>query len=119
MRFSLVTLFVDDPSRLRDWYTQHLSLVVHEETSRFVRLADSTGRPCVAFHVGQPVEHPERAELHFEVDDVDDVYERLRGEGLRFSAAPEDKPYGWRVAALNDPAGHTVELVAPIGSTRR
>lgn len=116
VRFSLVTLFVEEPTRLGDWYTRHLGLVVREETPRFVRLADSTGRPCVAFHVGRSVDHPERAQLHFEVDDVDESYERLRSEGLTFTAAPEDKAYGWRVAALRDPAGHTVELVAPLGN---
>lgn len=114
MRFSLVTLFVEDPAQLRDWYTQHLGLSVREQTARFVRLADETGRPCVAFHVGHPIEHPERTQLHFEVDDVDADYQRLRGEGLTFDAAPENKPWGWRVAALKDPAGHTIELVEPL-----
>jgi deazaflavin-dependent oxidoreductase (nitroreductase family) len=114
VRFSLVTVFVEDPTPLRDWYTGTLGLTVSSETARFVQLADDTGRPCVAFHVGRPVVHAEHVQLHFEVDDVDAEYERLRAAGVAFHEPPADKPWGWRVAALRDPAGHTVELVRPI-----
>jgi catechol 2,3-dioxygenase-like lactoylglutathione lyase family enzyme len=114
VRFSLVTVFVRDPTQLRDWYTRYLGLTVSSETSRFVQLADSSGRPSVAFHVGEPLGHPDHIQLHFEVDDVDAEYERLRGEGLAFEEPPDDKPWGWRVAAVRDPAGHTVELVKPL-----
>jgi catechol 2,3-dioxygenase-like lactoylglutathione lyase family enzyme len=114
VRFSLVTIFVQDLAALRDWYTSQLGLTVSEETSRFVRLADRDGRPCVAFHVGEPLGHPDQVQLHFEVDDVDAEHERLRAAGLAFHEPPENKPWGWRVAATRDPAGHTVELVKPL-----
>jgi catechol 2,3-dioxygenase-like lactoylglutathione lyase family enzyme len=114
VRFSLVTVFVEDPGRLRDWYTGKLGLTVSSETPRFVQLADASGRPCVAFHVGEPIGHPGQIQLHFEVDDVDAEYERLRGDGLTFDEGPTDKPWGWRVASVRDPAGHTVELVTPL-----
>jgi catechol 2,3-dioxygenase-like lactoylglutathione lyase family enzyme len=114
LRFSLVTLFVYDPTALRDWYTSNLGLTVSSETPRFVQLADGTGRACVAFHVGEPIGHADQVQLHFEVDDVDAEYARLRAAGVTFDEAPADKPWGWRVASLRDPAGHTVELVRPI-----
>ncbi len=114
MRFSLVTLFVEDPVAIVDWYTRHLGVTVVERTERFVRLADSTGRPCVAFHIGEPVGRADQVQLHFEVDDVDAEYERLRDARLEFDEGPTDKPWGWRVASLRDPAGHTVELVKPL-----
>jgi catechol 2,3-dioxygenase-like lactoylglutathione lyase family enzyme len=114
MKFSLVTVFVEEPGRLRDWYTRYLGLTVSSETPRFVQLADASGRPCVAFHVGEPLGHPGQVQLHFEVDDVDAEYDRLRGEGLAFEGGPDDKPWGWRVASVRDPAGHTVELVTPL-----
>ena len=113
MRFSLVTVFVEDPTTLRDWYTDTLGLTVSSETPRFVQLADDSGQPCVAFHVGRPIGHAEHVQLHFEVNDVDAEDERLRGAGVAFDEPPEDKPWGWRVTALRDPAGHTVELVHP------
>jgi catechol 2,3-dioxygenase-like lactoylglutathione lyase family enzyme len=113
VRFSLVTVFVEDPTALRDWYTDTLGLTVSSETPRFVQLADDAGRPCVAFHVGRPIGHADHVQLHFEVADVDAEYERLRAAGVSFDEPPADKPWGWRVAALRDPAGHTVELVHP------
>ena len=109
-----MTVFVEDLSSLRDWYTGHLGLTVSSETPRFVQLADATGRPCVAFHVGEPLGHPTQVQLHFDVDDVDAEFERLRADGVEFLEPPEDKPWGWRVAATRDPAGHTVEIVKPL-----
>ena len=114
MRFSLVTLFVEDPAAARDWYARNLGLTVAEETPRFVRLADASGQPCLALHAGGPVGKPGQVQLHFEVDDVDAEYERLRGEGLTFDQEPADMPWGWRVVSLEDPAGHTVEFVQPL-----
>lgn len=111
MRFSLVTLFVEDHGALRDWYTANLGLTVADETERFVQLADANGRRCVAFHDGRPVGRADHVQLHFEVDDVDATYNQLKGKGLTFTEAPDDKPWGWRVASVADPAGHTVELV--------
>jgi catechol 2,3-dioxygenase-like lactoylglutathione lyase family enzyme len=111
MRFSLVTLFVEDHLAMRDWYTANLGLSVSDETERYVQLADLDGNPCVAFHIGEPIAHADHVQLHFEVDDVDAAYEQLNGKGVAFTEPPEDKPWGWRVAALTDPAGHTVELV--------
>ncbi|MBV8278936.1 MAG: VOC family protein, partial [Verrucomicrobia bacterium] len=59
---------------------------------------------------GQPLDHPERLQMHFAVPDVDDVYERLKQEGVRFDEPPADMPWGWRHAYTRDPAGHTVEI---------
>jgi catechol 2,3-dioxygenase-like lactoylglutathione lyase family enzyme len=114
VHFSLVTLFVTDPKQVAGWYATNLGLTVAEESPRFVQLADRAGRPCVAFHAGEAVEHPNAVQLHFEVEDVDREYERLRSEGVSFDTPPENKPWGWRVVAARDPAGHVVELVQPV-----
>lgn len=113
MRFDLVTLFVDDPHAVAGWYREHLGLATLEDTERFVRLDGGEGAK-IAFHVGEPVGNPRHVQLHFEVPDVDAEADRLRGEGVEVVDGPEDKPYGWRVAAVRDPAGHTVELVRPL-----
>ncbi len=118
MRFSLVTLFVGEPSEVSAWYTRHLGLVVLEETDRWVRLGDDTGNACLAFHRGEPVQPPEHVQVHFEVDDVDAEYQRLVSEGVGADTPPADKPWGWRVVAVRDPAGHVVELVTPLTSER-
>ena len=53
-------------------------------------------------------------QLHFEVADVDDEYEDLAGQGVPFEQAPHNTPWGYRVAALRDIAGHTVELYTSV-----
>lgn len=113
MRFDLVTLFVEDPHAVAGWYREHFGLVTLEETERFVRLDGGEGAK-IAFHVGEPVGNPRHVQLHFEVADVKGEAERLAGEGVEVVEGPDDKPYGWRVAAVRDPAGHTVEVVEPL-----
>lgn len=112
IRLDLVTLFVADPAAVGRWYAEHLGLAVLEQTERFVRLEPPHGGAHLAFHVGTPVSNPGQVQLHFDVADVDAEAERLRGEGVELVDGPEDKPWGWRVASVRDPAGHTVELVA-------
>ena len=109
-----MTLFVAEPVMVGAWYRRHLGLALVEETDRWVRLADATGKSCLALHRGVPAERPEHVQLHFEVDDVDAEYRRLVADGLAFDGPPEDKPWGWRVAAVRDPGGHVVELVQPL-----
>jgi pimeloyl-ACP methyl ester carboxylesterase len=49
---------------------------------------------------GNPLEHPERLQIHFHVDAG---YKRLQGEGIKFDEPPEDKPWGWRHAYAHGP----------------
>lgn len=114
MKLQYVTLLVADPRPLCDWYARHLRLQVVPETERSVRLAGDGGADLL-FHVGDQLDHPERVSLHFLVEDVDSEYERLVADGVSFDRPPEDMRWGLRTAYLKDPAGHTVELVTPIG----
>jgi lactoylglutathione lyase len=113
MRLEYVTFLVRDPRPLRDWYTHHLGLSLVSESERSVQL-EGQGGAKLLFHVGEPLDHPERVNLHFQVDDVDAEYRRLVPEGIEFDRPPEDMRWGLRAAYLKDPAGHTVELVTPI-----
>jgi lactoylglutathione lyase len=113
VKFSVLTLFVADPSACRDFYMTHLGHTVVEESPRYVMVAAGDG--CrLGFHVGDPVGNPERVQLHFDVDDVDVAYQRLRDAGIDFEQQPTDMPWGVRAASCRDPAGHTVELIAPV-----
>ena len=48
------------------------------------------------------------------VDDVDEALEALRAAGAPVVAAPEDQPWGERVAQTRDPAGNLVYLGAAL-----
>jgi uncharacterized glyoxalase superfamily protein PhnB len=72
------------------------------------------GTAAIAFHVGEPSSEPQRIQFHFDVEDVDAVYERLSKAGVAFDGKPADKPWGLRVASCRDPGGHGVEFVMPV-----
>jgi uncharacterized glyoxalase superfamily protein PhnB len=63
---------------------------------------------------GQPFDHPERLQMHFQVPNVDEAYERMKREGVEFDEPPADQPWGWRHAYTRDPVGHTVEICSPL-----
>jgi len=121
MQLSMITVWVADPQALRDWYVEKLCARVVQQTPRFVQLAWQDGAATVAFHLGAPLEHPERVQLHLRVADVDAVYRDLAARGVTFDAPPADKPWRLRTASFSDPTGHGLELEMPIAApgTRR
>ncbi len=109
MRFGYLTLFVANLDECRVFYQDGLGLKALTHSEAFVRLIGEGGSE-LGLHTGTPVDHPERIQLHFEVPDVDEAYRELTDRGYEFAHEPRDTPWGYRVAALKDPAGHTVEL---------
>jgi lactoylglutathione lyase len=60
---------------------------------------------------------PGGVELCLYTDDVDRAAERLRALGARELAAPEDQPWGERMAYFLDPDGRPLHLAQPLTST--
>jgi uncharacterized glyoxalase superfamily protein PhnB len=58
-------------------------------------------------------EPPAKVEVGFIVDDVDAAYRRALEAGCAAHAAPEDKPWGQRVAYVKDDDGVLVEICTP------
>ena len=53
----------------------------------------------------------DRVAIVFSVDNVDDTYQQLQGQGIKFVAAPTDHPdWGIRTIHLRDPDGNLVEI---------
>ncbi len=48
--------------------------------------------------------------IGFMVDDLDAEYERLKAQGVEFSMAPSDQPWGGRLATFKDPEGNQIVL---------
>jgi len=74
---------------------------------------------------GEPVRgHEKPLALHVYVPDADAVYQRALAAGSQSLAAPEDKPYGERMAGIKDPTGNIWYMatrlpgVAPIEGIR-
>jgi len=58
---------------------------------------------------------PTTGAFHLFVDDCDAMYERALRAGATSVMPPEDKPYGERSAAIDDPFGNQWYIATPIG----
>src|SRR5687768_4352036 len=112
VRLGHVTLRVRDLATARDWYAHNLGLRDVARRPDFVLLGAEDG-PRLGLRAGEPVGDPDRVHLHFEVADVDALYEAIRLRGVAFESPPTNMPWGFRIATLRDPDGHTVALYTP------
>lgn len=112
--FSTMILHVPDVETLdscRDWYTR-FGLTPNGDTPGESTWFD-IGRGCsLGIHIGGKGS----AVVYFNVDDVDQLYQRLTDEGFQFDEAPTTKRWGGRVAYLKDPNGVAVGIVSPVAS---
>lgn len=101
---------------MRKLYAEILGLPILEENSNFIMFETKSSR--LAFHRLAKGPRTERrtVELHFEVDDVDEVYDALQRKGVKFEEKPANRPWGARMASFHDPEGYAVELVGPVKS---
>ncbi len=65
----------------------------------------------IQLHEGQAYVAPTGVGLYVEVDDVDELYERLAVHAL---SRPEHRPWGHRVFSVADPDGVEVTLFSPV-----
>lgn len=112
MRVTTVILNVGDAAGLetaRRWYEDFLGLTVDMEIpdhSVWYR----PGEIVLGLHVGVPAANAASTCVGFEVDDVDELFERLSATGVKFDGEPVDKSWGARAVSTHDPVGHTVTL---------
>ncbi len=107
---SAVTLAVRDMDRAVDFYRDKVGLEM---------LYGGESASFTSFRVGDAylnlILAPDGCwswwgRLIFHVDDVDTLYDRLVGEGLKPSTVPEDAPWGERYFHINDPDSHEVSF---------
>ena len=115
MNLSIVSLYVQDMDRARQFYTQIVGLPVFEPLTSpmFVTLRPPAGSLLALQHVSTvPVNQVKPAggfELNFEVEDVDQVYNQWKSAGVKMVADPEDKPFG-RIFTALDPDGNLLSV---------
>jgi len=57
--------------------------------------------------VGLGLELKAKPQIFLLVDDVDNTYQNLKNEGVKFIAEPKDQPWSARTATFVDPEGNT------------
>ena len=116
-----VILFVEDLERSLAFYKDILGMTVRHRAEGYAELAVEGPKfallerwrlPALVgeSESGLPPPGTHEGEVAFLVQDVDEVYARLRSRGVAFVSAPEDRPWGQRTAYFRDPDGHLIEL---------
>jgi len=111
---SYVTLWAVKFDEEKDLYKETLGLPVAEENTNFI-MFDTKGSK-LALHRLRKGSRLDRqtVELHFEVDNVDEVYSALQRKGVKFEEKPTNVPWGNRIASFHDAEGYVVEIVGPL-----
>ena len=133
IRLNSAQLWVHDQDEALAFYTGKLGWEVRADVTvpelgnfRWLTVAPA-GQPDVAVTLmaipGPPVMDADTAEqvrtlmakgfagtIFLTTDDVKSSYEELKGRGVEFTEAPEERPYGID-AAFRDPSGNNIRLV--------
>src|SRR5438477_12208280 len=106
-----VTLWAVKFDEEKNLYKEILGLPVTEENANFV-LFDTKGSR-LAFHRLTKGSRLDRqpVELHFEVDDVDEVYSALQHKGVKREEKPANRPWGSRIPSFHDAHACIIETV--------
>ena len=132
IRIANAQLWVQDQDEALEFYTKKLGMEVRQDVTlpelgnfRWLTVAPA-GQDEVAIVLmaipGPPVMDPETAEqvrelmskgfagtVFLTTDDAQASYEELKGRGVEFTEAPEERPYGID-AGFRDPSGNSFRL---------
>jgi len=135
IRIGTAQLWVHDQDEPLEFYTKQVGMEVRSDVTvaelgnfRWLTVSPAT-QPDIALVLmaipGPPVMDAETAQqvrtlmakgfagtIFLETDDCHAAYEELRGRGVEFAEAPEERPYGVD-AAFRDPSGNNIRLVEP------
>ncbi|ORV49858.1 bleomycin resistance protein [Mycolicibacter engbaekii] len=108
MRLNQVTVGSTDLDRAERFY-RLLGLQLIVKTADYLRFECPSGDSTFSVARVGAVPAAEQVTIYFEVDDVDEQYQRLRAS-IEFAQEPADMPWLWREARLRDPDGHRLCL---------
>jgi catechol 2,3-dioxygenase-like lactoylglutathione lyase family enzyme len=119
-----ITLFVDDPSRSKDWYERVFdrSAVYEDASSAVIRFGDmlvnllarSAADELIAPAAVAASGSAAAFQFTIWVADVDVVATALKGRGVVLVNGPIDRAWGQRTICFADPDGHVWEIAQTI-----
>jgi len=135
IRIGTAQLWVHDQDEALEFYTKKVGMEIRSDVTvpelgnfRWLTVAPA-GQPDMAIVLmaipGPPVMDEQTAKevrslmakgfagtIFLETDDCQASYKELRGRGVEFAEAPEERPYGID-AAFRDPSGNNIRLTEP------
>lgn len=110
MNLNQVTISSTDVAKATTFYsTLGLRLIV-DALPRYVRFECPNGDATFSIHQVDKMSEINNAIIYFEDDDLDETVKKLQAKGIKFTSEPEDKPWKWREAHLNDLDGNQLIL---------
>ncbi len=108
-----VILWTKDVERLAGFYRDILGLTVHSVRQDFVAFEVGDRRLSIGWHDEVPgkARDPFRVMVNLGVQNIHEVYARLRGEDVAFIRPPEQEHWGGWVATFRDPDGNILQLL--------
>ena len=113
-KLGITILFVEDLEKSKDFYVNKLGLEIMADLSSygFVSFkldgASSFALQDIKIHEGDYQGRPGSAEVGFEVDNVEEIWQELKNKDVKISEI-EKKPFG-RVFYLKDLEGHNISI---------
>jgi uncharacterized glyoxalase superfamily protein PhnB len=122
--FSTLLLYVSDLGKSLNYYRDLLGIPVQFETAEDGGVAVlRAGASTLVLHsdanmregyLPKPGERGRGVLVHFDVDDVDALYEQLLSRGVEISQEPSDQTFGMRTMYVFDPDGYNLVFVKPL-----
>jgi predicted enzyme related to lactoylglutathione lyase len=89
--------------------TLGLQLIV-DALPRYARFECQEGDSTFSIHLVEQLPTGNGITIYFEDSNIEDLVTSLKSKGIIFISEPEDKPWLWREAHLNDPDGNHIIL---------
>ncbi|MDZ5474222.1 VOC family protein [Bacillus sp. 31A1R] len=120
-----VILYVQDLEKTKYFYGELLGFSLRGEYGTYIEY--DTGSTILSMNTREggrevtnlPIPDDSRKEQTFELgfvtQEVEKVVEKLRIAGVPVLMEPREKPWGQKVAYVEDPDGHYIEICSPMG----
>jgi catechol 2,3-dioxygenase-like lactoylglutathione lyase family enzyme len=114
VEFNHAMIYVRDVPRALDFYSGKLGFrVIEQFGGGYARLRSPAGSTTIALHqLGEDVHSADAPgiRLYFEIKPLDAFCRKLVNAGVHIKKMPQQMPWGWRHAYLDDPDGHEISL---------
>ncbi|WNS75921.1 VOC family protein [Bacillus sp. DTU_2020_1000418_1_SI_GHA_SEK_038] len=124
LKLGYVILYVENLEKTKRFYENLLGLELRNEFGTYIEFNTGStilsfntregGREVTSLPIPNGIRKEQTFELGFVTEDVEGVVDVLREEGVPILIEPVEKPWGQKVAYVEDPDGHYIEICSPI-----
>ena len=110
MNLNQITIPSLDVVKATEFYTKLGLLLIVNALPRYVRFECPEGDSTFSIHSVDELPTGHGISIYFQNENLDEIVQQLKEKGLKFISDPEDKPWLWREAHLDDLDGNHIIL---------